>query len=44
MAFKKIIISCVSDANKINNRGFIDSGKYHRFLEVVKNQTEGIEA
>lgn len=43
MAFKELLISYASDADKIKHRSFIDTGKYQQFSVVVRNLEEAIE-
>jgi hypothetical protein len=42
MAFKELLISYASDADKIKHRSFIDTGKYQQFSVVVRNLEEAI--
>ncbi|GAF67866.1 unnamed protein product [marine sediment metagenome] len=43
MSFNVLFIAHAPDADKHKHRSEIDTGKYHLFSVVVRNQTEAIE-
>ena len=43
MAFKTLFLAHAPDADKEKHRCFIDTGKYHLDVVVVKNQAEALE-
>ena len=43
MSFNVLFIAHASDADKRKHRSEIDTGKYHLFSVVVRNQTEAVD-
>jgi len=43
MAFKTLFMAHAPDADKEKHRCFIDTGKYHLNVVIVKNQAEALE-
>jgi hypothetical protein len=43
MAFRTLFMAHAPDANKVQHRCFIDTGKYQLDVVIVKNQAEALE-
>jgi hypothetical protein len=43
MAFKTLFLAHAPDADKDTHRCFIDTGKYHLDVVIVRNQAEALE-